>query len=110
MVEETIFAELIKDLDSFDRKLLFALDQLKAKQGKLTVKTSRFELCRLVRLGFNPDNVKKLNESLKRLEHTPLFLPSELHGFAFATKAIKRCYQESGTEKLVISLGKLFTL
>jgi hypothetical protein len=110
MTEETLFAELIKDLDPFDRKLLFALDELRTKQGTMTINTSRFEVCRLLRLEFNPDNVRKLDEALERLVNTPLYLPGELDGFAVATKTIAQCHQERDSEKLVISLGKLFTL
>lgn len=109
MTEETIFAELIKDLDPFDRKLLFALDELRAKQGSISIITSRFELCRLLRLEYNEDNVRKLDGSLERLAETPLYLP-DLSGFAIATKAISGLYQEKSGEKLNISLGKLFNL
>jgi hypothetical protein len=110
MTEETLFAELIKDLDPFDRKLLFALDALRTKQDTLNIKTSRFELCSSLRLAYNPENVRKLERSLERLVETPLGLPEEGSGFAIATKAIARFLQEEGSEKLFISLGKLFAM
>jgi len=109
MTEETIFAELIKDLDLFDRKLLFVLDELRTKQGSISIITSRFELCRLLRLQYNEDNVRKLDASLERLAQTPLYL-SDVSGFAIATKAISGLYQEKNSQKLNISLGKLFKL
>ena len=111
MTEETLFAELIKDLAPFDRNVLFALDGLRRKQqDTMTIKTSRFELCRLLRLEYSPDNVKKLDQSLERLARTPLFLPGPTSGFAIATKTIAESVQEDGSEKLIITLGKLFTL
>ncbi len=110
MPEVTLFAELIKDLDPFDRKLLFALDNLRTKQGTMTINTSPFEICRLLRLECNPDNVRKLDEALERLVNTPLYLPGEIDGFAVATKTVARFFHEEGSEKLVISLGKLFTI
>lgn len=110
MTEETLSAELIKGLSPFDRKLVFALDELRTKQGTMTIKTSRFELCRLLRLEYNPENVRKLEQSLERLAETPLCLPDQGNGFAIATKAIVRFCQEEGSEKVLISLGKLFTM
>ena len=109
MTEETIFAELVKALDSFDRKILFVLDELRNRQGSISVITSRFELCRFLRLEYNQDNVSKLDQSLERLTNRPLFLP-DLSGFAVATKAISDIYQEKNSEKLNITLGKLFDL
>ena len=110
MTEETLFAELIKDLDPFDRKVLFALDALRAKQDTLIIMTSRFELCSSLRLAYNPENLRRLDQSLERLAETPLWLPEEGSGFAIATKAIVRFSQEQGSEKMVISLEKLFTM
>ncbi|MDY6954095.1 MAG: hypothetical protein SWE60_21530 [Thermodesulfobacteriota bacterium] len=111
MTEKTLFAELIKDLDPFDRKVLFALDQLREDQHHtMTIQTSRFELLSLLRLAYNPDNVKALDQSLERLEKTPLFLQGPGAGFAIATRTVAASQQEEGSEKLVISLGKLFTL
>jgi len=111
MTEETLFAELIKDLDPFDRKVLFALDALRANQSDtMTIKTSRFELLRALRLEYTPDNVKKLDQSLKRLANTPLFSQGPGAGFAIATRTIVESRQEEGSEKLLISLGKLFAL
>jgi hypothetical protein len=109
MTEETIFAELIKDLDPFDRKLLFVLDELRIKQGSISIITSRFELCRSLRLQYNESNARKLDQSLERLEQTPLYLPDP-SGFAIATRAVSGLYQEENSEKLNISLGKLFNL
>ena len=110
MTEETLFAELIKDLSPFDRALVFALEELRARQGTMTLKTSRFELCRLLRLEYNPENVMKLEQSLEHLAKTPLYSMDQGHGFAIATKAITKYYQEGDTEKLIISLGKLFAI
>jgi len=109
MTEETIFAELIKDLDPFDRELLFVLDELRIKQGSISIITSRFELCRSLRLQYNESNARKLDQSLERLEQTPLYLPDP-SGFAIATRAVSGLYQEENSEKLNISLGKLFNL
>ena len=109
MTEETIFAELIKDLDPFDRKLLFVLDELRIKQGSTSIITSRFELCRLLRLQYDEYSARKVDQSLERLAHTPLYLPDP-SGFAIATRAISSLYQERNSEKLNISLGKLFNL
>jgi len=111
MTEETLFAELIKDLAPFDRKVLFALDELRASQhDTMTLKTSRFELLRALRLEYNPDNVKTLDQSLERLAKAPLFLPGPGAGFAIATRTIVESRQEEGSEKLIVSLGKLFAL
>ena len=109
MTEETIFAELIKDLDPFDRRLLFVLDELRIKQGSTSIITSRFALCRSLRLQYNESNARKLDKSLERLGQTPLYLPDP-SGFAIATRAISGLYQEKNSEKLNISLGKLFNL
>ena len=109
MTEETIFAELIKVLDPFDRKLLFVLDELRVKQDSTSIITSRFELCRLLRLPYDEYNARKLDQSLERLAQTPLYLPNP-SGFAIATRAISGLYQEKNSEKLNISLGKLFNL
>jgi hypothetical protein len=109
MSEKTIFAELIKALDPFDRKVLFALAEVRNKQGSTSIITSRFELCKLLHLQYDEDNVRKLDRSLERLAETPLFLPNP-SGFAVATKAISDLYQEKNSEKLNISLGKLFNL
>jgi hypothetical protein len=109
MTEETLFAELIKDLSPFDRELVFALEELRIRQGTTTIKTSRFALCRLLRLKYNPENVMKVELSLKHLAKTPLYSMDQGHGFAVATKAIAEYYQEGDTEKLVIYLGKLFS-
>ena len=110
MTEETFFAELIKHLKPFDRKLVFALEGLRDKQGTMTVRTSRFELCRLVRLPYNDRNVAKVDRALERLKQTPLFLPGPAAGFARATKVIAHAEQEQDTEKLTIKLGNLFSL
>jgi len=40
MAEGTLFAELIKNLDQFDRKLIFVLDDLREKQNRMTLITS----------------------------------------------------------------------
>lgn len=109
MIDEAIFAKLIKDLDPFDRKLLFVLDEIRIKQGSISIITSRFELCRLLHLQYNEDNVRKLDRSLERLAKTPLFLPDP-SGFAIATKPISGLYQEKNSQKLNISLGTLFNL
>lgn len=110
MTEETLFAELIKHLKPFDRKLIFALNGLRDKQGSMTIRTSRFELCRLVRLPYDDRNAAKVFRSLERLKQTPLFLPGPAAGFALATKVIGDTRQEKDSEKLTIELGNLFSL
>ena len=110
MTEETIFAELIKDLEPFDRKLLFALDELRVKHGSMTINTSRFKLLRLLRLEYTPADAAKLDQALEHLEKSPLCLRGQGSGFALATRVIARTYQEKDSEKLVITLGKLFAL
>jgi hypothetical protein len=59
MAEGALFAELIKNLDKFDRKLIFILDDLRKKQNRIPLITSMFELCRLLHLEYNNDNIKK---------------------------------------------------
>jgi len=110
MTEQTLFAQCIKDLEPFDRKMLFALDTMRAKQGSLTIQTSRFELCRVLGLAYSEDNARRLDGVLRRLAEKPLFLPGPESGFALATKAIARCDWEEDSEKLVIALGTLFLL
>jgi len=110
MTEQTLFAELIKDLKPFDRKLLFALDKIRANQGSRTIQTSRFELCAVLGLAYSEDNVKRLEEALRRLTEKPLYLAGPGSGFAVAKKAIARFDGEKDSEKLVISLGTLFLL
>jgi len=110
MAEGTIFAELIKNLDQFDRKVIFVLDGLKEKQNKMTLTTSRFELCRLLHIEYNSDNVKKLDRSLRRLLQTRLFSAEPESGFSIATKTISGIDQEEQTEKLIIYLGRLFSI
>jgi plasmid replication initiation protein len=110
MTEQTLFTELIKDLAPFDRRLLFALDDMRAKQGSRTLQTSRFELFKALGLGYSKDNVKRLDGALCRLTEKSFFLPGPEAGFAIAKKAIARFYWEMDGEKLVISLGTLFWL
>jgi hypothetical protein len=110
MAEETLFAELIKNLDQFDRKLIFALDDLRKKQNRMTLLTSRFELCRLLNIEYNSDNIKKLDWSIQRLMQTKLFSSEPRSGFSVATKTISGIRQEEQTEKLIISLGRLFSI
>jgi hypothetical protein len=109
MTEETLFAELIKDLSAFDRALVFALEELRIRRGTMTLKTSRFELCSLLRLEYSPESIMKLEKSLEYLAKTPLCLQDEGLGFAIARKAIGEYYQEGDTEKLIVSLGNLFS-
>jgi hypothetical protein len=110
MTEKTLFAERIKDLEPLDRKLLFALDDMRAKQGSLKVYTSRFALCRALGLAYCDANVRQLDGALRRLTEKPFYLPGPESGFAFATKAVARFHWEEGSEKLVVTLGKLFLL
>ena len=110
MTDETILATLIKDLEPFDRRLLLALDALRSKQGSLVLHTSRFALLSALRLEYNDENVERLDGALRRLTEKPVFLPGPESGFALATKAIARLYREKESEKLVVSLGKLFLL
>lgn len=110
MTEQTLFAELIKDLGLFDCKLLFALDDMQATQGSRTIQTSWFELCARLGLAYSEDNVRRLEGALRRLTEKPLYLPGPGSGFALAKKAIARFYREKDGERLVISLGTLFLL
>jgi hypothetical protein len=110
MAEGTLFAELIKNLDQFDRKVIFVLDGLKEKQNKMTLTTSRFELCGLLHIEYNSDNVKKLDRSLQRLLQTRLFSAEPESGFSIATKTISEIHQIGETEKLIIYLGRLFSI
>jgi NADPH-dependent 2,4-dienoyl-CoA reductase/sulfur reductase-like enzyme/rhodanese-related sulfurtransferase len=102
--------QLIKDLELFDRKLLFALDELRVKHGSMTINTSRFELLRSLRLEYIPANAAKLDLALERLEKSPLYLHDPGSGFVLATTVIARTHQEKDSEKLVITLGKLFAI
>ncbi len=108
MTEESIFAEMIKDLDKFDQKVLFVLRELKDKQGSLNIVTSRFELFGMLGMEYSRDNVDKLDETLERLVQA-LFYQQGPSGFAIATRAIEACGQEDESERLIINLGKLFT-
>jgi hypothetical protein len=110
MTKETVLATLIKDLAPFDRRLLLALDALRSKQDSLDVHTSRFALLRTLRLKYSDDNVKRLDGALRRLAEKPLVLPGPESGFTVATKAIARFHREEDSEKMVVSLGKLFLL
>jgi len=109
MTEENLFEEMIKDLDSFDQKVLFALYELKDKQGSLNIVTSRFELFGMLRMEYSIDNVDKLDETLECLAQAPFYVQGP-SGFAIAARAIEDCEQEDETERLIITLGKLFTL
>jgi len=109
VTEENLFAKIIKDLDNFDQKVLFALHELKDKQGALTIVTSRFELFGMLRMEYTQDNVDKLDETLEGLVQAPFYLQGP-SGFAIATRAIQDWGEEDKTERLIIILGKLFTL
>jgi hypothetical protein len=108
MTEESVFAEMIKDLDKFDQKVLFVLHELKGKQGSLNIVTSRFELFGMLGMEYSRDNVDKLDETLDRLIQALLYQQGP-SGFAIATRAIEDCDQEDESERLTITLGKLFT-
>jgi hypothetical protein len=110
MVEGTLFAELIKNLDQFDRKVVFVLDGLRKRQNKMTLTTSRFELCGSLHIEYNDNSVKKLDQSLQRLLQTKLFSAEPESGFSIATKAISEIHQVGETEKLIIYLGRLFSI
>jgi hypothetical protein len=110
MTKQRLFAELIKDLAPFDRKVVLALEGLSKRQDAMTIKTSRFELLSLLRLEYSPENVERLDLSLERIAHTPLFLPGPTAGFAIATLTVAETLQKEGSEKLIIRLGKLFAL
>ncbi|MBA3019255.1 MAG: hypothetical protein KJ550_11270 [Proteobacteria bacterium] len=110
MAEGTLFAELIKSLDQFDRKLIFVLDDLREKQNRMTLITSRFELCGSLHIEYNSDNVKKLDRSLRRLLQAKLFSVEPESGFSIATKTISEIHQVGETEKLIIYLGRLFSI
>lgn len=109
MTEQDLFSEMIKDLDKFDQQVLFVLHELKDKQGSLNIVTSRFELSGMLRMEYSRDNVDKLDKTLERLVQAPFYLQGP-SGFAIATRAIEDCEQEDETERLIITLGKLFTL
>ena len=109
MTKQNLFEEMIKDLDNFDQQVLFVLDELKDKQGALNIVTSRFELFGMLRMEYSRENVDKLDETLKRLIQAPFYLQGP-SGFAIATRAIEDWNQVDETERLTITLGKLFTL
>jgi len=109
MTEQDLFAEMIKDLDNFDQEVLFVLHELKDKQGSLKIVTSRFELFSLLGMEYSGDNVDKLDETLECLVEAPFYLQGP-SGFAIATRAIEDWDQEDETERLIITLGKLFAL
>lgn len=109
MTIRTLFADLIKDLTPFDRKLVRILDKLRTKQHGMTIQTSRFELCRLLGLTYCDSNTKRLDDALGRLARQPFYLPGP-SGFARATRAVEGFYWENDSEKLIISLGKLFLI
>jgi hypothetical protein len=109
MTKQNLFEEMIKDLDNFDQQVLFVLDELRDKQGSLNIVTSRFELFGMLRMEYNRDNVDKLDETLERLVQAPFYL-QDPSGFAIATRAIEDWNQTDETERLIITLGKLFTL
>ena len=109
MTEQNLFAEMIKDLDNFDQEVLFVLDELKDKQGSLNIVTSWFQLFGMLRMEYNRDNVDKLDETLECLVEAPFYLQGP-SGFAIATRAIEDWNQTDETERLTVTLGKLFTL
>ncbi|KPK19632.1 MAG: hypothetical protein AMJ70_08930 [Dehalococcoidia bacterium SG8_51_3] len=109
MTKQNLFTEMIKDLDHFDQRVLFVLDELKGKQGSLNIVTSWFELFGMLRMEYSRDNVDKLDETLDRLIQAPFYLQGP-SGFAIATRAVEDWNQVDETERLIISLGKLFTL
>jgi hypothetical protein len=109
MTGERLFSEMIKDVDKFDQRVLFLLRDLKNKQGSLHLVTSRFELLGMLRMEYRKDNVDKLDETLERLVQAPFYLQGP-SSFAIATRALEACDQEDETERLTITLGKLFTL
>jgi hypothetical protein len=109
MTRQSLFEEMIKDLDNFDQQVLFVLDELKDQQGSLNIATSRFELFGMLGMEYSKDNVDRLDETLERLVQAPLYLQGS-SGFAIATRAIEDWKQEDETERLIITLGKLFTL
>ena len=109
VTEQNLFAEMIKDLDNFDRKVLFVLHELKDKQGSLKIVTSRFELFIMLGMEYSGENVDKLDETMECLVQAPFYLQGP-SGFAMASRAIQDWDQEDETERLIITLGKLFTL
>jgi hypothetical protein len=109
MTEQNLFAEMIKDLDNFDQEVLFVLHELKDNQGALKIVTSRFELFSMLGMEYSRDNVDKLDETLECLVQAPFYLQGP-SGFAIATRAIEDWDQEDETERLIITLGKLFAL
>jgi len=108
MTEESVFAEMIKGLNKFDQKVLFVLHELKDKQGSFNIVTSRFELFAMLGMEYSRDDVDKLDETLERLVQA-VFYQQGPAGFAIAARAIEDCDQEDESERLTITLGKLFT-
>lgn len=110
MIQGGTFEELIKGLPSFDQQLVHALDRLKSRQNSTTVRTSRFELCHLLGLGYSPEHAGQIDKGLARLQSTPLHLPGPQSGFTLSTRAVTVVHEEPGSEKMTIVLGRLFTL
>jgi len=109
MTEEDLFSEMIKDLEDFDQQVLLVLHELKDSQGSLNVVTSRFELLGMLRMEFTQDNADKLDETLACLVEAPFYLEGP-SGFALATRAVEGWDQEDESERLIITLGKLFSM
>jgi hypothetical protein len=110
MIRRDTFNDLIKGLEPFDRKMAHALDTLKRRRHTRTVQTSRFELCHLLGVPYDSRQVVSIDESLKRLAATPLYLPGPQSGFSLTTRAVSTVRQEPESEKLTIVLGKLYRL
>ena len=104
------FSDLIKGLTGFEKRLVSALALLQKKQNTLSLQTSRFELCMLLRMEHNENNIKRLEAALERLQEVSFHAVAGGSGFAVATTAIRKMDKDPNSEKLVITLGSLFTL
>jgi hypothetical protein len=109
MTEKGLFSEMIKNLDDFDQRVLLVLHELKDRQGALKVVTSRFELLGMLRMEFTQDNADKLDETLACLVEAPFYLEGP-SGFAIAARAVEGWDQETESERLIVTLGKLFSM
>lgn len=80
------------------------------KQETLTIQTSRFALCRLLRMAYSEENVRLLDAAFDRLRKHVFQMIGSGAGFAVATQAVTDISQELESEKLYITLGNLFLL
>jgi hypothetical protein len=110
MTRESLFTELIKDLDTLDQRVILVLKGLMENQETFTVQTSRFALCRLLHMAYSEENVRILDAAFDRLQKHVFQMIGSGAGFAVATRAVTDISRDPGSEKLRIRLGSLFLL